>query len=266
VELEASVPSPPSEGYRIEWNWGDGVTTEQLGLTTASHEYEAAANYDVVATLTTNAGRKLAVDTVRVLMGESVPAWRITAFADQDNLLSDEEIGGSGPFVALLERLISSPGSGLLAVEAGTGSGTQLRLRVRNSGVWEDDDCCPLPAPSGGELVQVLGTDPSTPHSVGPFFAGWNTDFWSQTTTDLASGTVTAQQALGHATYQIKDGGNQVGPAGGLRLEATRAGTAMTGVLTVTIWWWNEDTGEVEDPGEVYRFPFQAVRYTDGTE
>src|SRR5690606_33057217 len=73
VELTASVPSAPSAGYRIVWDWGDGVTSEQPGLTTASHEYTAIDDYEVVATLRTVAGdHRLAVDTIRV-SGQS--AW-----------------------------------------------------------------------------------------------------------------------------------------------------------------------------------------------
>ncbi len=67
VELEAKVPHPPAEGFRIEWDWGDGEKTEALGLTTASHEYESVGGYQVIATLMTSAARtRLAVDTVRV--------------------------------------------------------------------------------------------------------------------------------------------------------------------------------------------------------
>lgn len=74
VELEASVPSPPSGGYRIEWDWGDGTITEHLSLTTASHEYASIDDYEVVATLKSSTGnRKLAVDTIKV-SGEGA-AW-----------------------------------------------------------------------------------------------------------------------------------------------------------------------------------------------
>ncbi len=67
VELTASVPVPPTGGFVIEWNWGNGETTETVGAANASYQYETAGSYDVVATLMTNTDRrKLAVDTVRV--------------------------------------------------------------------------------------------------------------------------------------------------------------------------------------------------------
>ncbi|HRP07261.1 MAG TPA: PKD domain-containing protein, partial [Gemmatimonadales bacterium] len=67
VEFTASVDPPPAGGYIIEWNWGDGETTEVAGATQASHEYDSPANYQVIATLMAAGSRALlAVDTAEV--------------------------------------------------------------------------------------------------------------------------------------------------------------------------------------------------------
>lgn len=63
----------------------------------------------------------------------------------------------------------------------------------------------------------------------------------------------------GTMTYVIEDAGTQTGPAGGVRFSATRNGMVMTGTITITIWWINEDN-EVTEPGEEFRLPFTAVR------
>lgn len=82
VELEASVPLPPADGYLIEWVWGDGETTEYAGTTTASHQYDSTGSYDVVATLMASADRrKLAVDTVKVRGPQHVWIGTVTARA-----------------------------------------------------------------------------------------------------------------------------------------------------------------------------------------
>lgn len=74
VDLDASVALPPEEGFRVDWNWGDGQTSETVDATEASHTYEQLGAYDVVARLLDAAGTQvLAVDTVRVR--EQASAW-----------------------------------------------------------------------------------------------------------------------------------------------------------------------------------------------
>src|SRR5690606_15293307 len=80
---------------------------------------------------------------------------------------------------------------------------TWLEIRVRKVGIWSDDDCCPLPDATN-EFLQPLGSDPPVPQNVGPFFAAWSPDFWTQSTEDLDAGEMSAQQALGHMTYQTR--------------------------------------------------------------
>jgi len=70
VEFEVSVPMPPAEGFRVHWDWGDGNTSENLGLTTATHDYDEPGNYKVTATLRdVTGGIDLAVDIAQVTSG-----------------------------------------------------------------------------------------------------------------------------------------------------------------------------------------------------
>lgn len=74
VAFEGSVQLPPEGGFRIRWDWGDGETSNNLGLTNGTHTYDALGEYTVVATLLAAAdGRELAVDTVMVR--ETPSAW-----------------------------------------------------------------------------------------------------------------------------------------------------------------------------------------------
>lgn len=195
----------------------------------------------------------------RASISIGIAAWRITSITDQDELLGDD-IEGSGPIHDLLERLLASPQSGLITIDDVAG-GTELRLRVKKSGVWSANDCCPLPEyNAGAEMFTQLGVDPELTHQVGAFFAGWDRSYWSQTTDDLGSGQMTGQYVNGTTTYQIKDAGSQVGPRGGTRISASRTGTAMNGTITFTIWFINSESGKIEDTPDEFRFPFTAVR------
>lgn len=74
VEFEVSVPDPPEAGFRVHWDWGDGNESNNLGLTSASHEYDEPGNYTVVSTLRSVNGEViLAADTVQVTSGPG--AW-----------------------------------------------------------------------------------------------------------------------------------------------------------------------------------------------
>jgi hypothetical protein len=97
---------------------------------------------------------------------------------------------------------------------------------------------------------------------VGPFFAGWERDFWSETTTDLLSGSMSAKQAQGHTVYRVENRGNQRGPTGGVQFEGVRAGNRLTGTISIVVWFMDEDTGEVYDePPEVFRFGYEATLF-----
>lgn len=261
VTLEAEVPSPPAGGYRIKWEWGDGEEAENLGLPTATHTYAEAGDYKVIATLMANTDRRevLAVDTATI-SGAAAPYWRITSIADQDELFDDDFSGGND-ITQLLQRVLAVPTSGAITIEQ-TGGTTELRLRALRTAIWDPDQCCPLPPfNSATELALPLGVTPLVPYAFGPFFAGWGFSSWSQSSEDLSTGSMMGQFVLGTAVYAIKDAGSQAGPAGAVRLTANRADAALTGTISIFIWWINEDTGEVTDPGpEQYRFPFTAIR------
>ena len=260
VEFTAKVPSPPAGGYRILWDWGDGTTTETANTLGAVHEYEAAADYTVTVTLLDMEGGRLARTTGQVSAAASL-TWRITSFADQDDLFGDEDIEGSGPAVELLRRLLAAPTAGLITIEPGESAGTRLMLRAHRTTVWSGSGVAPPPSSAQAEHLLMLGTDPPTLHSVGPFFAGWESDYWTQTTADPTAGSMTGRYALGHATYQIEDAGTQRGPAGGVRFAGERNGARLTGTVIVVIWWQDEETGEVSEPAEEFRFGFEALRW-----
>lgn len=188
-----------------------------------------------------------------------VAAWRITSISDQDQLIGGD-ITGSGPIHDLVEHLLAAPTSGMISVDE-TDAGSELRLRVRRSGAWSGDDCCPVPPYNpASEMMTVLGVDPEVPQSVGPYFAGWNRDFWTETSENLGDGTMTGQYLNGTMSYTIEDVGTQIGPRGGTRIEAHRVGSSMTGTIEFTIWFIDDESHEVTEPPDRFRFPFTATR------
>jgi len=107
VEFEARVDFPPASGFRIQWQWGDGTTTESLGIARGSHTYDEHGTYEVVATLLSSNGEdRLAVDTVRVtdnpgmwvgsVWGTSQLAHGTTHFEAKDLRWEVASAGGSG--------------------------------------------------------------------------------------------------------------------------------------------------------------------------
>lgn len=161
----------------------------------------------------------------------------------------------------MLSRAVAVPGSGLIAIdELGAGSST-LRLRVLPTATWSAANCCPPAATLPGEVRQTLGVMPQEASGVGPYFAGWETSRWSQTTEDLGSGTLTGQYIMATGPYDIEDIGTQIGPRGGIRITATRNGKVMTGTIRITIWWVDGETGQLRQGGsEDFVFPFTAER------
>jgi len=207
---------------------------------------------------------RLAADSIEV-NGEA-PFWRITSIVDQDGLFAEDEDGEkevtmSGSLGELMTRLWTVPTSGLIAIEPGSQGGTELKLRVLLNTTWTGAGCCPPdPVGPGNELVQLLGVDPTVSFTVGPFFAGWNTNRWSQSTTALSTGTLTGRYLLNVGPRKIRDAGTQVGPGGAFVTQGVRNGATMTGTITLVIWWVDDDTQEIEGPGEEYRLTFTATR------
>ncbi len=258
VSFEASIPMPPAGGYRIRWEWDDGNTTESLSLPTATHTYEASGNYRVIATLLSMTRNVLAADTVEV-GSQAAPYWRLTSFADQDDLLDIGNPGESGEIYDVLSRAVAVPGAGLIAIDP-QGAGTVLRLRVLPTATWSTANCCPPAATLPGEVRQTLGVMPQEASGVGPYFAGWEASRWSQTTQDLGSGTLTGQYIMATGPYNIEDIGTQIGPRGGIRITATRNGKVMTGTIRITIWWVDETGQHLQGSSEDFVFPFTAER------
>ena len=146
------------------------------------------------------------------------PFWKLTAFVDVDDLVDPpgQDEGQSGAFFDMLWGAESVPASALIVI-----SGNQLSMRVKRAGVWTN--CCP-PTFGGDDHVWL-----------------WPT--WSQSTTNLASGTVTGVRTEGQSSF---------------RVDATRNGKIMTGTMTLTV-----DQG-VDSQGRpdisTYRFTFTAER------
>lgn len=259
--LYGEVPEPP-EFHRIRWEWGDGETNTILFSNSAGHTDQVSGDYEVVVTLETDAldpevaHATIGVDTVQVR--GAVPVWQITAIQDQDQLIDLGIDGESGEVLDLLKRLLIAPASGVISIEE-EGTARLLKLRVLPSSVWEDPACCPI-ARRPEELQLPLGVQPTEPVVVGPHFAGWNFNGWSQESRDLSIRSMTGQVILGTTTYDIKDVAVQVGPRLGVRFAATRNGTAMTGTITFTAWFVDFETEELNSPPETFVCPFSAVR------
>lgn len=262
ITLGVAPSETPPAGTRYRWmlRTEDKVDSVETTVPTHIRELEEDTKGWLIFSALEGAHKRIiARDSIPISSQPKLAAWRILTLADASELLEDIDAGGGGQ-AALLVRLIQSPTSGLIQVMEDS-SGSTLMLRVKRSGSWGTGDCCPIPpVNSGTERTTPLGFKPTTTYSMGPFFAGWGSSFWNQTTDNLESGTVTGQYILGLNSYRIKDAGNQIGPAGAMRIEANRSGTQMTGNLAVYIWWVPEDTGELSEGPEVYLLPFTAVR------
>lgn len=259
LSFTASVPMPPATGYSIEWAWGDGNFTENSNSTTATHQFVVVKDYKVIATLLSKPDRKvLAVETVDVQVNQ-VPFWRILTLGDPDDLLGHID-NGSGEEFQAMKRIIQNPTAGMISIEQ-NGNAIELRIRAKQSGVWSAGDCCPVPGYNAAtEWKLPLGFAPAVSHPVGPFFAGWGTSFWNQSTQALDGGTLTGQYVPRVLQYQIHDQGTQTGPGGGFRFTGTRNGNMMTGEITVHIWLVDVlTTGEVSGT-KVSHLPFTAMR------
>ncbi|MHB1330062.1 MAG: hypothetical protein ACYC2K_17830, partial [Gemmatimonadales bacterium] len=268
ITRDPQFPGPGEEvTYTVE-NGGMGNSTSRYKWTVADEEPiitdfatrtvtpppPTAANYTVTVELIDPDDHVLAKAELRV---GAQPFWRISTFLDQDDLL---DMNQSSPLGTLFLRILSTPQSALIAIDEDADGRTVLRLRVLQGGVWSNANCCPPSAATlPGELQQTLGTMPEESHPVGPLFSGWNINRWAQSSEELGEGTLTGQYVDGLTTYGVKDEASQQGPRGVLRITGTRNGTTMTGTITLTGWFVDEDNIVDPEPA-TFRLPFTAVR------
>ncbi len=248
VTFDAAVPYPPEGGYRIRWNWGDGDTTEVANSIRGVHNYEVVRDRRVIATLLPATGETvLAVDTARVTTGQ--PFWKITTFLDADGFYSNP------PEPEEMDDVFfrSMNGAGLIALVPVPG-GRELRLYAKGSGTWEAAECCPPPfTPSDDWLM--IGENPRVFHGeLGSFWSSW------RDTGLIFNGTISDGTFSGHSigpkhTFTVEDGGQQVGTEYGLEFNLHMDGKSISGIMTLTIWGIDEETGEVGKNSESkYRF------------
>ncbi len=276
LELEPSVPAiefsqdttvtvvvtpsetPPS-GTRYRWLLRTSDSQDSVETTVPTHTRDLEAGTDgwlIFSALEGEHRRPVARDSIRIESGGPVPYWRLTAVSDADELLDDDEVEGSGEVYMMLQRMVAAPGSAIISIEDGP-DGKTLYLRVRRSGTWPDG--APGPFNGSSEWRMVLGPGAPQTYPLGPYFSAWRPGSWSQTTSDLSSGNVLGQNILGMASYNVHNAGTQTGPAGGVRINATRNGTVMSGALEFWIWFVDYDD-DIVGQAEGYPFPFTAVR------
>lgn len=261
VSLTPSETPPNGTRYRWVLRTADSQDSVETNVPTLTRDLDAGTDgWLVFGALEGEHKRPIARDSIRVSPGSEGPYWRLLTFQDLNEF--KEEIDGSGDLFDLLERLLAAPGSGLLTYE-NADNVQELRIRVRKSSLWAQQTCCPIPPFNGGsEWALTLGFNPAKTHSVGPYFSGWGTSHWSQTSTALDAGTITGQWVPSTTTYTIKDVGVQTGPAGGFRITATKSGNSLTGTLSLYLWSVDDESGQLEHGADVYEFSFTAVRMT----
>jgi hypothetical protein len=186
------------------------------------------------------------------------PYWRITSFTP--NPVDPVEDRQDWPFTPLLERLIAVPASGLIAIDTvAPGNGSRLAVRVRTTSTWIGVTCCPPPL-QGAELMQELGRTPASTYPLGNYFAAFRPNTWSQSTSDLGAGTMSASRIDGTHVYGVKNAGSQLGPTVAWRLkDVVRNGLQMTGKIAF-YWWGVDDNGVIETEDKETWFQFTATR------
>lgn len=257
--LTANISRALPPGATWEWELGDGRTlttgTKTLEVQYPTPESGEPTTYTVKVRIKSAEKSWASGNTTVTIEAGAVAAWRITSITDADSLFDD-----GFPPEGVFEELLTHPGSAIITIDS-VGNGTELRIRVRRSGMWTDSNCCPVPAYNPAlEKLQTLGTNPPTIKSFGPYFGAWTQGDWTQSSTDLSSGTMAARWAHSTHTYKIKDAGTQLGPEVGILFSGTRAGRTLTGTITLTAFYWDTDTGEIDSPPTLYHFPFSAVR------
>lgn len=172
VDLTVSVKVPPAGGYVVEWKWGDGESTEQAGVTTASHTYQEVGEYTVVARLLTSGDRReLAVDTVRI--GGSGDVWTGYVTATSTTITPG------------FQRVLYTSATGLQYVrESQDGASTFYRLVGGQLTVYNDVPCAGFTSPVlqvdlGAQVdnpyqwLQVTTEDPFAPEGTTPGSGIW---------------------------------------------------------------------------------------------
>ena len=257
--LDPSQALPAGTTFSWVLRTSDGRDSVATAAPTHTRELKAGTQGKLLI-MAHQAGTKrvIARDSVPISSAEPKPFWRIDTIQDQDDLF---ELADGAPLAVLFNRILAAPNSGLIAIDDEGGGRTVLRLRVLPTALWDATRCCPPPASATGELRQTLGIMPEESFEVGPLFAGWGTNRWSQSTGDLATGTMTGQFVDGLTEDNVKGAGTQAGPMGVLRIEATRNGATMTGTISVTGWFSDTDGEQFVDPDPAsFRFPFTATR------
>ncbi|MGV3707657.1 MAG: PKD domain-containing protein [Gemmatimonas sp.] len=255
----------PTGAVTYEWDLGDGrKQTTQTNTITYQYPVQAEPGekkFEVKVRLKSGASVYATGKNEVTLQGPQ-PYWHITSISDQDDLFNDPDITPPTDDVGkALQRVLLAPGSGLISIEDAGGGKQELRLRVLRTSLWDPANCCPPPNSAAAEWRAILGVTPRIDYAMGPRFAGYNFSNWSQSTTDLGTGTITSQYVLGTMVYKVKDAGNQTGPQGAFRVTATRNGNVMTGMITVHVWFIDDEDGTLYPGGDdTYRMPFTAVR------
>lgn len=265
VTYNVVVQNPPATALRYRWIFNlpeSLVDTVETAVPTLTRNFTKPGEGGLQLQLVEHAtGRLLANATGRVQYEiEESPHWRLTTMADLDGLGSSSQ----EPLFVLLATAVANPNSAMLAVDEAADGTTTLRLRVLSSG-WDTHNCCiPGGAPLPGETSATLGVNPTQTFALGPYFAGFGEAFWNQSTTNLKSGTMRAQNVLGTYSYNVRNGGTQIGPRLFMGFASTRNGSVMTGTMTVQYWPISAvrpgETLPYVNPPEVLRFPFTATR------
>lgn len=217
ADISRALPS----GATWEFELGDGRT-----LTSNSKEIQVEyppassgdqATYTIKARIKKDGKAWASGKTTVTIESKPEPFWKLTKFEDLDNLVdppgTDE--GQGGPLFDFLWGAESVPNSALVVI-----TGNSLSMRVKRAGVWTA--CCPPP----------FGSDDYV----------WSWPTWSQSSTDLKSGTVTGLQTEGPSEF---------------RFEATRNGKLMTGTLTLKV---SKVDSEGKPDVSTYRMKFEAER------
>ncbi len=130
-------------------------------------------------------------DTVGV-RATQVARWRLTSISDADGFFEDDPTLGGNPRAVPLQRVLASPAQGLISVTEFSIGSSELELRTLPA-AWDPALLVPRVERYPGESDLSLGLKPPTSFAVGPFFAGWASNIWSQSTITLDQGTMNGQ-------------------------------------------------------------------------
>lgn len=252
-----------------DWDFGDGTPKVRVaGSPQIQHTFQVApggdpcqeAEYTVELELSNNAtGTPIPVAKAQGIarIKGPCPTWLLTSISDPSDEFGDEFDHFDATVISpMFRKILVTPGAGLLTLSQQPGQPAGLALVVRRTGAWVVDSCCALP-PAVATDALLLGPAVTTPNNVGPYFAGWESNFLTQSTPDLTMGTMQSQRAFGTVVYTIPNAGSQIGPSGGVRVTGTRNGDVMAGAITFYLWFLDDLTGEVSQ-AIPFAFPFTA--------